>query len=165
MVIQMRLVSEFSEVKGDPIMMVKHMRSSFRQASFNNLTVGCPSDDIILLDYDSKGDGSTLRSMIMKIQSANSKTPGKLFHVIGQDWKGRYAINFLKYKEEEATMIADGIITFLVDGYGDLALQFFDLEAVIEKAEWTWNADKGTNINPLSRDLDGLELVDDDYNV
>ena len=83
--IQMRLVSEFREVKGNPIMMGKHMRLRLRQASFNNLTVVHPNDDIMILDYDYKGDGGTLRSMIMTIQSINSKTPCNLFHAIGQD--------------------------------------------------------------------------------
>ena len=61
-------------------------------------------------------------------------------------------------------MIADGIISFLVNGYSDSFLQFFDPEAVIEKEEWTCNAKKGTIMNTLSRELDGLELVDGYYN-
>ena len=40
---------------------------------------------------------------------------------------------------------------------------FFYLETVIEKAEWKWNAKQGTIVNLISRKLDGLELVDNNY--
>ena len=60
-------------------------------------------------------------------------------------------------------MIADGIIPFLVYDYGEEALQFFDLEVVAEKAEWKWDSVKKTIINPLSREMDELEIVDNDY--
>ena len=86
--IRIRIVYEFREVNGNPITMEKHMRLRVRQASFNNLTVGRSNDGTMLLDYDSKVDGVTLRSMIIEIQSANSKTCGNLFHVIEKDWKG-----------------------------------------------------------------------------
>ena len=125
-------------------MMGKHMRLRVRQASYNHLTVGHLNDAIMILDYNSNGDGGNLRSLIMKIQSLNSKTSENLFDTIGQDWKGRYTFNLLKHKEEEATIIADTITPFLVDGYGDLVLQFFDQEAVIEKAQCKWNTEKGT---------------------
>lgn len=41
--------------------------------------------------------------------------------------------NFLKYTQEEVTVISDGIITFIAHGYGDLVLQFFDPKAFMEK--------------------------------
>ena len=121
--IRMRLVSEFREVKGNLIMMGKHTRLRLRQASFNAMCTGYPNDDIMLLDY--AVGGKTLREMIMAIQSTNEATSGNLFHAIGQDWKGRFTFNFLKSKETEASMIADGIIPYLVDCYGDQVLQFF----------------------------------------
>ena len=159
--IRMRLVSEFREVKGNPVMMGKHMRLRLRQSQFNHFTVGHPNDDIMLLDYES--EGNTLRGLIMAIPSGDKKTPGNLFHAIGMDWKGRYTFNFLKNKKEEATMIADGIIPFLVHLHGNTVLQFFDPEAVREKSEWQWDPKKRTIINPLSRELDELEGADDDY--
>lgn len=159
--IRMRLVSEFREVKGNPTMMGKHMRLRLRQASFNAMCTGHPNDDIMQLDY--AVGGKTLREMIMAIQSTNKSTSGNLFHAIGQDWKGRFTFNFLKSKEVEASMIADGIIPYLVDCYGDQVLQFFDPEAVKEKEDWVWDAATKTIINPLSRELDGLEAMDTDY--
>ena len=159
--IRMRLISEFREVKGNPTMMGKHMRLRLRQASFMALCTGHPNDDIMLLDY--VVEGKTLREMIMAIQSTNKLTAGNLFHAIGQDWKGRYTFNFLKSKETEASMIADGIIPYLVECYGDKVLQFFDPEAVKEKEEWKWDVETKSIINPLSRELDGLEAMDNDY--
>ena len=159
--IRMRLISEFREVKGNPTMMGKHMRLRLRQASFMALCKGHPNDDIMLLDY--AVGGKTLRGMIMSIQSTNDLTPGNLFHAIGQDWKGRYTFNFLKSKETEASMIADGIIPYLVEIHGDQVLQFFDPDAVKEKEEWTWDVATKSIINPLSRELDGLEAMDNDY--
>ena len=41
--------------------------------------------------------------------------------------------------------------------------QFFDPDAVVEKDEWRWDDEKGTIINPLSKELDGLEAIDKDY--
>ena len=99
----------------------------------------------------------------MAIQSSNKMTAGNLFHAIGQDWKGRYTFNFLKSKETEASMIADGIIPYLVECYGDKVLQFFDPEAVKEKEEWKWDVETKSIINPLSREMDGLEAMDNDY--
>ena len=60
-------------------------------------------------------------------------------------------------------MIADWIIPYLVECYGDQVLQFFDPEAVKEKEDWIWDAENKTIINPLSRELDGLEAMDNDY--
>ena len=84
--IRMRLVSEFREVKGNTIMMGKHTRLRIRQSSFLSMITGHPQDEIMLLDYISKGGGRTLRSIIMGIQSSNSETPGNLFHAVGKDW-------------------------------------------------------------------------------
>lgn len=74
-----------------------------------------------------------------------------------------YTFKLFVNKQEEATMIADGSILFLVYSYGDLVIHFFDQEAICEKSEWTWDAVKSTISNPLSRDLDELEVADDDY--
>ena len=63
-----------------------------RRASFMSLCTGHPDDDSMLLDYDV--GGCTLRGMIMEIQSMNKKTPGNLYHAIGQDYKGRFTFNF-----------------------------------------------------------------------
>ena len=96
----MRLVSEFREVKGNPVMMGKHMRLRVRQASFTALIGGHPNDDIMLLDYES--EESTLRKMIMQIQSGNKDTPENLFYAVVQDWKGRFIITFLQTIAAEA---------------------------------------------------------------
>ena len=159
--IRMRLVSEFRDVKGNPIMMGKHMRLRLRQSQFNHFAMGHPNDDIMMLDYDS--EVMNLRKLIMAIESGEKSTPGKLFHAIGMDWKGRFTFNFFLNKQAEATMIADGIIPYLVHEHGDKVLQFFDPGAVREKVDWVWDSEKRTIINPLSRELDELEIGDNDY--
>ena len=161
--IRMRLVSEFREVKGNTIMMGKHTRLRIRQSSFLSMITGHPQDEIMLLDYISKGGGRTLRSIIMGIQSSNSETPGNLFHAVGKDWKGRIIINYLGIKEAEAAMIADGLIPYLEYHHGDMIYEFFDPEAVVEKEDWYWDEEKNTIVNPLSKELDGLEKLDNDY--
>lgn len=70
--IQMHLVSEFRAVKGNPIMMGKHMCLRLRQSSFCPLMVGHPSDDIMMLDYHV--EGKTLRQLVIWIQSYNPGT-------------------------------------------------------------------------------------------
>ena len=159
--IRMRLISEYSEVKGNPVMMGKHMRLRLRQASFLAQMVGRPSDDIMLLDYTV--NEVSLRGLIMGIQSRRKETPGNLFHAVGKDWKGRIILNFLKIKSDEAMMIVDGLIPYLTHKHGDVVHQFFDPEAVIDKADWEWDDTNGIIINPLSRELDGLDEVDKDY--
>jgi len=67
--IRMRLVSKFREVKGNVIMMGKYTRLRVRQSNFLIMTIGHPSDDIMLLDFIPKGKTATLRSLIMGIQS------------------------------------------------------------------------------------------------
>ena len=79
----MRLVSDLREVKGNPSTAAKHSRLRVSQASFTSLIDGCSSDDIQMLDYEDSG--TTLRDMIMKIQSTNPQTPGNLFHAVGRD--------------------------------------------------------------------------------
>lgn len=49
--IQMQLVPEYCEVKGNIVMMGKHTQLRVRQASFNSLIMAQPSDDIMQLDY------------------------------------------------------------------------------------------------------------------
>ena len=161
--IRMRLISEFREVKGNTIMMGKHMRLRVRQASFLSMTIGHPSDEIMLLDYKPNRGGETLRSLIMSIQSHNPETPGNLFHAVGKDWKGRIILNYLKIKQEEAAMIADGLIPYLEFKYGDQVREFFDPDAVLEKEDWIWDDVRKTIVNPLSKELDGLEALDNDY--
>ena len=160
--IRMRLVSEFRDVKGNVIMMGKHARLRLRQSKFLAMTVGHPADDIMQLDYIPTGQTSTLRSLIMSIQSSDAKTPGNLFHAVGKDWKGRFVINYLRVKENEASMIADGLIPYLQAHHGDVVLEFFDPEAVVMKEDWYWDADTKTIVNPLSKELDGLEAMDAD---
>ena len=160
--IRMRLVSEYREVKGNVTMMGKHTRLRIRQASFASLMVGHPSDDIVQLDYEV--NGTTLRKMVMSIRSTNPSTPGPLFHAIGKDWKGRIFLNFLQNKKNEATMIADGLIPYLEYHYDSRIYEFFDPEAVTEKSEWKWDPTTKTIINPLSRELEGLDAIDEDYN-
>ena len=161
--IRMRLVSEFREVKGNTLMMGKHTRLRIRQSSFLSMLTGHPQDEIMLLDFIPKGGERTLRSMLMGIQSLNPQTPGNLFHAVGKDWKGRIILNSLGVKEAEAAMIADGLIPYLHHHYGDMIYSFFDPEAVVAKEEWFWDAVNNTIVNPLSKELDGLENVDDDY--
>lgn len=60
----MRLISEFREIKGYPMMIGKYMRLRVRQASFNHLTISHPND---LLDYEATSCGKTLQSTIMSI--------------------------------------------------------------------------------------------------
>ena len=161
--IRMRLVSEFREVKGNTLMMGKHTRLRIRQSSFLSMITGHPQDEIMLLDFIPKGGERTLRSMVMGIQSLNPSTPGNLFHAVGKDWKGRIILNSLGIKEAEAAMIADGLIPYLHHHYGDMIYAFFDPEAVVAKEDWVWDAKNNTIVNPLSKELDGLENVDDDY--
>ena len=59
------------------------------------------------------------REEVMEIKSSNPKTPGNLYHAVGQDWKGMCTFVFLKSKENEARMVVDGIILFLNHGYGN----------------------------------------------
>ena len=79
--IRMRLVTEFREVRGNSLMVGKHTRLRARKASFTSLIDGYPSEDIQLLDYED--EGTTLRRMLMSIQSRNPQTPGNLFHAVG----------------------------------------------------------------------------------
>ena len=159
--IRMRLVVEFKEVRGNATMIAKHTRLRARQASFTSAIEGTISEDIQMLDYEK--EGMTLRDMIMSIQSRNSQTPGNLFHAVGRDWKGRFVFNYLKNKAEEARMIINGLIPYLKHKYGEEVNVFFDPEAVIEKDNWQWDEEKGILINPLSKELDGIEEMDDDY--
>ena len=129
--IRMRLVAEFKEVRGNSTLIGKHTRLRLRQASFISLIEGHPSDDVQLLDYED--EGTTLRQMVMSIQSRNPQTPGNLFHAVGRDWKGRFIFNFLKNKADEARMIVEGLIPFLQHEHGEVVNLFFDPEAVIEK--------------------------------
>ena len=99
----------------------------------------------------------------MGIKSANEETPGNLFHAVGKDWKGRIIVNYLSIKSEEASMIADGLIPYLEHHHGNSVYEFFDPEAVVEKEEWYWDEDKQTIVNPLSKELEVLEKLDDDY--
>ena len=161
--IRMRLVSEFREVKGNPIMMGKHMRLRVRQASFISLIAGHTNDDIMLLDH--KINGQSLRDMIMEIKSFNKETPGSLFHAVSQDWKGRYVFNFLESKTAEAAMIVDGLIPYLVHHYGKDVYPFFDNEALADKEDWTWDTTTNTVVNPCSKELDRLEAIDGDYDL
>ena len=161
--IRMRLVSEFREVKGNSIMMGKHIRLRVRQSSFLSMIVGQPADEIMLLDFIPKGGKHTLRTRIMGIQSQNPETPGNLFHAVGKDWKGRIMVNYLKLKCDEASMIVDGLIPFLEFKYGKEIYEFFDPEAVVEKEDWYWDDNKRTIINPLSKEMDGVEAMDNDY--
>ena len=161
--IRMRLVSEFREVKGNIVNMGKHMRLRVRQANFRAMIEGLPNDDIMQLDYAPTKDSKTLREMIMNIESTEPKTPGKLFHAVGQDWKGRFTFVFLKNKGDEARMVADRIIPYLLHHYHPEILQFFDPEAVIEKEDWYWDPDKNVIVNPLSKAMDALETGDGDY--
>jgi len=96
--IRMRLVSEFREFKGNIINMGKHMRLRVRQANFRTMIEGLPNDDIMQLYYAPTNDSETLREMIMDIKSSNTTTPGKLFHMVGQDWKGCFAFVFCVIK-------------------------------------------------------------------
>jgi len=139
------------------------MRLRVRQANFRAMIEGLPNDDIMQLDYSPTKESKTLREMIMAIESTEPKTPGKLFHAVGQDWKGRFTFVFLKNKGDEARMVADGIIPYLLHYYPPEILQFFDPEAVIEKEDWYWDPDKNVIVNPLSKAMDALETGDCDY--
>ena len=159
--IRMRLVSEFREVKGNVQVMGKHTRLRVRQARFNAMIEGYPSDDIQMMDYED--GGITLRGLIMSIHSRNPDTPGNLFHAVGKNWKGRIVFSYLKNKTDEAIMIIDGLLPYLQFHHGERVNQFFDPEVVVEKEEWRWDDEKNTIINPLSKELDGLDKMDNDY--
>ena len=124
---------------------------------------GLPNDDIIQLDYARIKDSETLREMIMNIESINTTTPENLFHAVGQDWKGRFTFVFLHNKADEARMVADGIIPYLLYYYPIDVLKFFDPEAVIEKEDWYWYPEKKVIVNPLSKSMDALKTADWDY--
>lgn len=111
--IRMRLVSEFREVKGNIVTMGKHMRLRVRQANFRTMIEDLPNDDIMQLDYSPTKESKKLMEMIMAIESTNTTTPGKIFHAVGQAWKGRFTFVFLLNKGEEARMVPDGIIPYL----------------------------------------------------
>ena len=74
--------------------MGKHMRLRVRQANFRATIEGLPNDDIMQLDYSPTKESKTLQEMIMSIESTNTTTPRKLFHAVGQDWKGRFTFVF-----------------------------------------------------------------------
>lgn len=59
-------------------------------------------------------------------------------------------------------MIANGLIPYLAHKYGEEAFQFFDPEAVVAKSEWKWDEENSTIINPLLRELEGLDKMDKD---
>ena len=114
-----------------------------------------------MMDYED--GGITLRGLIMSIQSRNPDTPGNLFHAVGRNWKGRIVFNYLKNKADEAIMIIDGLLPYLQFHHGDRVNQFFDPEVVVEKEDWRWDDEKNMIINPLSKELDGLDKMDNDY--
>lgn len=61
----------------------------------------------------------------------NRIIPRNLYNTIRQDWKCRYTFTFLKSKaEEEASMITDSVILYLLEVYGDKVLQFLNPEIV-----------------------------------
>ena len=64
------------------------MRLRMRQASLLVITVGHPSDEIMLLDYKPNGEGDTLYSLIMRIHSLNPETPGNYFMQWAEIGKG-----------------------------------------------------------------------------
>jgi len=125
----MRLVTEFRAVKYNPTMMWKHMRLRVRQTSLNQLTIAHPNYDIMMLNHEAT---SCKKTKIQIVEEKNGKS-------ISYSWagleRGVTCFLFLKYKAAEATMIADGIIPFLVHKYGDTILQYFDPETVTEKSE------------------------------
>ena len=162
--IRMRLISEYRKVKGNPTNSAKHTRLRIRQANFLKMLNGCPGDDIAQLDFKAPKLGNqSLRDMIMAIQSNNDKTPGSLFHSVGMDWKGRYVFSYIASKEEEVTMISDGIIPYILYHYGVEARSFFDPDALIEKEEWSWDTETKSIVNPLSTELETVEKIDGDY--
>lgn len=57
--IRIRLVSGFREVKGNDVVMGKHVHLRVHQAQFSHYTVGHLNNTIMLLGYES--DGHTLR--------------------------------------------------------------------------------------------------------
>ena len=162
--IRMRLISEYRHVKGNPTNSAKHTRLRLRQANFVRMVKGCPGDDIAQLDFrDASLDNNSLRDMIMSINSSNPNTPGSLYHSVGLDWKGRYIFSFLAHKEEEAIMVADGIIPYILHHYGDEATSFFDPDALLEKEDWKWDPSTNSIVNPLTSELDVLEKLDGDF--
>lgn len=162
--IRMRLVSEYRLVKGNPTNSAKHTRLRIRQANFLQMIKGCPADDIAQLDYKVAAlDNTSLREMIMAIVSTNPTTPGPLYHSVGLDWKGRFMLTFLAHKEDEAIMIADGIIPYIIHHHGNKASSFFDPDALLDKQDWRWDTKTLSIVNPLTEELEGLETLDTDF--
>ena len=163
--IRMRLNPEYRQVKGNPTNSAKHTRLRVRQSNFLRMLKGCPGDDIVQLDFKLASLGNrSLQEMIMEIKSFNPSTPGSLYHAVGLDWKGRFIFLYLANKEEEATMIADGIIPFIIHHHGAEASSFFDPDALLEKEDWKWDPATNSIINPLSDELALMEKLDGDYN-
>ena len=79
------------------------------------------------------------------------------------DWKGRFVFSYIASKEEEATMIADGIISYILHHYGVEARSFFDPDALIDKEDWNWDSETKSIVNPLSTELELVEKIDTDY--
>ena len=49
----------------------------------------------MMLDYKHKEfENKYLIEIVMGIESLNPNTPGTLYHVVGQDWKGIYTFIF-----------------------------------------------------------------------
>lgn len=69
----------------------------------------------------------------MDIKFDNKQSPGKLFHAVGQDWKGRFTLILLRNKVDEARMVVDRIIPYMLHYNLVEALTLFDPEVVIKK--------------------------------
>ena len=159
--IRMRLVAEYKDVKGNINNIKKIANLRAKQTHFLAALENDNSEEILNLDIQHSTLKTSLREMIMEIQTGGSN----LFHAVNTAWRGdKMIFSFIPSHANEARMIIDGLIPYLKSKHGDEVLDFFSPDACLAKDDWSWDNEKKMIINPMSKDLENIDAADNDYN-
>ena len=162
--IRMRLVAEYKDVKGNINSIKKIANLRAKQTHFLAALENDSSDEILNLDIQHSTLKTSLREMIMEIQTWG-ETPSNLFHAVNQAWRGdKMIFSFIPSHANEAKMIVDGLIPYLKSKHGDEVLDFFSPDACLAKDDWSWDEEKKMIMNPMGKDLENIDAADNDYN-
>ena len=162
--IRMRLVAEYKDVKGNINSIKKIANLRAKQTHFLAALENDSSDEILNLDIQHSTLKTSLREMIMEIQTWG-ETPSNLFHAVNQAWRGdKMIFSFIPSHANEAKMIVDGLIPYLKSKHDDEVLDFFSPDACLAKDDWSWDEEKKMIMNPMGKDLENIDAADNDYN-
>ena len=122
-----------------------------RQKSFLNTIISISTDEIIQLDYSSKGGQiPTLRQMIMNLKSGINDTP--LFHCVDLDWRNEgFTFQCSTRMAEEAQTTIHTLLPLLQQQYPDAEVDTnFDENAIFRCQYMTWDEDKQMIVDLLA---------------